>query len=139
MATNNVNYNKSNFQTDIRRKQAMFNRFKRRYHASNDPTERRFLKCEATRLVTELRTWSRKWQNWGWSNYNWITKNYTVTNFTAATTTCGRRPTTWKNPTNRTWNCNKTTRSYTSRATTRRPTARTNTRTYAARKSYVAW
>ncbi|HVP10048.1 MAG TPA: hypothetical protein VMV94_02555 [Phycisphaerae bacterium] len=138
MATYNVNYNKANFQTDIRRKQAMYNRFKRRYHASNDPTERRFLKCEATRLVTELRTWSRKWQNWGWGSYNWITKNYTVTNFT--TTTGGRRVTTWKSPTNRSYNYHKNTpRCYTSRTTTRRPTSRTHTRTYAARKSYLAW
>jgi hypothetical protein len=138
MATNNVNYNKANFQTDIKRKQAMFNRFKRRYHASTNMTERRFLKCEATRLVTELRTYCKKWQNYGWTKYNWITKNYTVTNFTA--TTCARRPNTWKTPTNRTTSYNKNTpRSYASRTTTRRPTTRTNTRTYAARKTYLAW
>ena len=138
MATNNVNYNKVTFQTDIRRKQAMFNRFKRRYHASTNPTERRFLKCEATRLVTELRTYCKKWQNYGWGKYNWITKNYTVTNFTA--TTCVRRPNTWKTPTNRTGNYNRTnTRCCSGRTTTRRPTSRTNTRTYAARKTYLAW
>jgi hypothetical protein len=137
-----MTYNKANFQTDIKRRQAMYNRFKRRYHASTNPNERRFLKAEATRMVTELRQWCRKWQNCGWTNYNWITKNYTVTNFTSGQCAT-RRTTTWRNATNRSTTCNynkNTPRSYSSRSYTRRPNSRTNrTTTYAGRKNYIAW
>lgn len=140
MTTHNFTYNKTNYQTNIKRWQGLYNRFKRRYHTSTNTTERRFLKTEATRVCNELRSWSKKWQTWGWGNYNWITKNFTMTHFTAGPTTC-RRTTTWKSPTNRTSNYHKTTpRTYGSRTTYgRRGATRTNTRSFAARKNYLAW
>jgi hypothetical protein len=135
--TNNTNFNKANWQTNIKRMQGMFNRFRRRYHATNNATERRFLKAEATRMVTELRQWSKKWQNYGWSNYTWITRNYTVTCFT--TPTNYRRPTTCKSLTNRTYGYNKNTRTCGTRTYGRHTTNRGATRSYAARKTYTAW
>lgn len=137
MTTYNMSYNKANWQTNIKRMQAMFNRFRRRYHATNNATERRFLKAEATRMVSELRMWSKKWQNYGWSNNTWITRNYTVTCFT--TPMNYRRPTACKNLTNRTYNYHKTTRPYGTRTYGRRTTTRSGTRSYAARKTYSAW
>ena len=136
MTTYNTNYNKATWQTNIKRMQGMFNRFRRRYHATNNTTERRFLKAEATRMVTKLRQWSKKWQNFGWSNYTWITRNFTVTYFT--TPTNYRRPTGCKSPTNRTYGYNKNTRTCGTR-TYGRHTNRGNTRSYAARKTYSAW
>jgi hypothetical protein len=130
-------YTKVNFQADIKRKQALYNRFKKRYWASNNTTEKRFLKTEAGRLVTELRQWSKKWQNWGFGGHMWITKNYTMTYF--GTRPAGyRKVTARKNPTNRTYG-RKTTRSYSSR-TTRRPRSSYRTRrSSAARRTYSAW
>ncbi len=143
----NGNITKASFTADIKRKQSLYNRFKRRYHVSNNSAEKKFLKNEATRLVTELRQWSKKWQTWGFGGYNWITKDFTVTNFNnykgyksyrkpvAARTTGGTR----KSPTTKSYG-RKSTRSTARRTTNRSNVRRTSrTRSYAARKNYSAW
>ena len=121
------NYTKANFQTDIKRKQAMFNRFKRRFKTCKNPTEKRFLKTEATRVVGELKQCCKRWQTWGFGGYTWIIKNYTVTSFTA-----GVRPTAYKSTTGRTY-AHKTTRT-----SAKWPKSRTHVRS-ATRKNYSAW
>ena len=132
MYYNTGNYTKTSCQADITRKQAMWNRFKRRYWASDNPTERRFLKNEATRVANELKQWSKRWQNWGFGHYAWITKNYSISYFTQPKTYAARKSSPYKSPTRKT---------YARRTTSRRPKSRTTsrTRTSAARKSYVAW
>ncbi len=141
MTYKNVSYSKASFQADIKRKQALFNRFKRRYHATNNTTERKFLKNEATRVVNELRQWCKRWQNWGFGGWGWITKNYTVTDFTCYTKpTC--QTTNYKSPTTRTYG-RSTTRNYNygNRTGSRRTSNRRSysTRSSAARRTYSAW
>jgi len=135
------NYSKTSFQADIKRKQASFNRFKRRYRASNNPTEKRFLKNEATKVVTELRQWSKKWQNWGFGGYTWITKNFTVTYFTAANTTGARKTVSHKSPTCKTYGKKKTGRSYSNRknSTYSRTGSHSRTRSSGTRRNYTSW
>ena len=138
MNYSNHNYSKTTFQADIKRKQAMFSRFRRRYNMTTDVQERRWLKTEATRVAGELQTWSKRWQNWNYGPFNWITRNFTVSYFTGANTTNTRRTTTRKTVTPRTYG-RKTT--YSNCSTSYRPrTTRTNrTRTQANRSTYVAW
>lgn len=139
---------KASFTADIKRKQALYNRFKRRYHSTNNAAEKKFIKVEATRLVTELRQWCKKWQNWGFGGYNWIVKDYNVTSFNnykgyksyskpvAARTTS--RTSARKSPTTKSY-ARKNTRT-TARNTNRSNVRRTSrTRSNAARKSYSAW
>lgn len=133
--TNNTNYNsfnKTTFQADIKRKQALFNRFRRRFNTTTDIQERRFLKTEATRIAQELQVWSKRWQNFGFGNYNWITRNFTTANFTGGNTTTTRKNTTTR-ATNRTTNNNNFT---TNRTTRTRGTSRTRATT---RANYCAW
>ncbi|MBN2559688.1 MAG: hypothetical protein JXQ75_01995 [Phycisphaerae bacterium] len=136
MVNNKGNYTKTNFQADIKRKQALWNRFKRRYYASNSPTERQWLKNEANRISTELKQWSKRWQSWGYGGNSWITKNYTPTYFNSFTSATGRKTTYRKSPSRKTYGHRTT-----SGSTTYRTKAhRTNqTRSSAARKNYVAW
>ena len=138
MNYNNNNYSKTTFQADIKRKQAMFSRFRRRYNMTTDVQERRWLKTEATRVAGELQVWSKRWQNWNYGPFNWITRNFTVSYFTGVNTTNTRRTTTRKTVTPRTYG-RKTT--YSNCSTSYRPrTTRTNrTRTQANRSTYVAW
>ncbi len=142
------NYSKVSFQADIKRKQASFNRFKRRYKASKNLTEKRFLKSEATRFVTELRQASKKWQTWGFGGHTWITKNYTVTYFTAAKTNMTgarkntvRKTTARKSPTCKTYGKRTTSRSYSSRkpATRSRASSSSRTRSSGTRRNYTSW
>ncbi|MFH1417050.1 MAG: hypothetical protein ABII12_02015 [Planctomycetota bacterium] len=137
--TKHGNYSKVSFQADIKRRQAAFNRFKRRYQASKNPTERRFLKNEATKVVTELRQWSKKWQTWGFGGNTWITKNFTVTYFT--TTTGARKTSAYKSPTCKTYGKKNTGRSYSSRkgSTGMRTNSQSRTRTSGTRRNYTAW
>jgi hypothetical protein len=126
MMSNNCNYNKVNCKTDIKRKQAMFNRFKRRYKSSKNPTEKKFLKTEATRVATDLKQWSKRWNTWGFGACSWITKTYSVSNFTCSRTSMRKSPTcksTWK------------------RTTSGRPKSGSSarTRTTGAHRSYSAW
>ncbi len=139
MTVKKCNYTKTNFQADIKRKQAMFNRFKRRWKSSDNPTERKFLKCEATRVSTDLKQCCKRWQTWGFGGYTWITKNYNVTNFTGAKRPVARKTTYGKSPTRKTYG-RKTTRSY-GRSSTSGSKSRTghHTRTSVKRRSYSAW
>lgn len=126
MTSNKCNYNKVNCKTDIKRKQAMFNRFKRRYSCSNNLTEKKFLKTEASRVATDLKQWSKRWNKWGFGACTWITKTYSVSKFTCSRTSTRKSPTcksSWK------------------RTSSGRPKNRTSsyTRTTGARKSYSAW
>ncbi len=136
MNFNKGNYNKTTFQADIKRKQAMFNRFKKRFYATTDPVERRFLKNEAYRVANELQQWARRWQNWNFGPCNWITKNYTTTCFTNRTTTCR---TNRKVTTGRTYGRTTTYGNYGNR-TNRTPRTRTTNRTRnTTRATYTAW
>lgn len=138
MTYNNRSYSKTTFQADIKRKQAMFNRFRRRFNTTNDPQERRWLKTEATRIAYELQTWSKRWQNWKYGPFNWITRNFTISYFTGGTTTNYRRTTNRKS-TPRTYG-RKTTGTSSYRTTCRPRTSRTNrTRSQAYRSTFVAW
>jgi len=127
MYYNKGNYTKVSCRTDIKKKQAMWNRFRRRYFASDNPTERRFLKTEANRVSTELKQWSKRWQNWGFGGHTWITKNFNNTYFTSSRTTGARKTSSHKSSTNKSYG--------------KRPKNRTThrTKTYAARRSYSAW
>ena len=138
MNFNNCNYNKATFQADIKRKQAMFNRMRRRYNCTNDTQERRWLKTEATRIITELQTYRRRWTNWNFGPCNWITKNYTTTYFTCAAYPTTRRNITRKTTINRT--CAR--KSYSNYGTTYRSSRihrPSRTRTHAHRSTYTAW
>ena len=133
--TNNTN-NKTTFTKTIKTKQAMFNRFKRRFNATTNPTEKRFLKTECTRLCNELKTCAKTWTNSGYGNCNWITRGFSTSTFTSTKTgarkTRGSRKTTTKAS-------NRTTR----RSPGNRPTSsrRTTSRRNSNRRttSYVAW
>jgi hypothetical protein len=139
---NNANYSKASFQADIKRKQAMFNRFKKRYCATTNPTERRWLKNEAMRVATELHTCSKRWQTWGYGANTWITRNFTMTRFNyGATTRQARRTTTRSNVTNRTYNTRTTGNYWNQPTTNRRPRTQrtTRARTTCGRGTYAAW
>jgi hypothetical protein len=141
MAYNNANYSKTTFQADIKRKQAMFNRFKKRYTMTTNPTERRWIKTEATRVAIELNTCAKRWATWGYGPNNWIIRNYTMTCFTYGNTPTTRRTTARPNMTNRTCNTRTTTNYWNRPTTNRRPRTRrtTRTRTTGARTTYCAW
>jgi hypothetical protein len=128
-----VNYTKATCKTDIKKKQAMWSRFRRRFCASKNPTEKRFLKNEATRVSGELKQWGKRWQNWGFGPCTWITKNYAVSCFTGSKTNAGRKTVAGRCSTR------KTTSSYASGYSVRRPKAKSKYHTSAARKSYSAW
>lgn len=142
MTYNNVNYSKTTFQADIKRKQAMFNRFNKRYFATTNPIERRWLKNEATRVANELHVYSKRWQNWGYGTTTWITRNYTMTRFNfAGTPGQTRRTTNRTNVTGRNFNTRTTGDNWNHPTTNRRPGTRrtTRARTTCGRGSYVAW
>lgn len=128
MGYNIGNISKATFQRTIKSKQSLFNRMKRRYKVSNDPSEKRFLKTEAGRLCTELKQCCTQWKNCGFGACTWVTKNFTVTNFCAVRTNSRKR------------NVRRTTTSNTRRTTSRRPKSRTSSqKRTTARRSYVAW
>jgi len=146
MGMNYGNITKASFQADIKRKQSFFNRCKRRFKVAKTPGEKQFLKGEATRIVTELKQCSKKWQNFGFGGCMWITKNFTVTNFNAARSGIGRKNTTGKNKTRKTFGSKASGRkgvgrSFGKRTTTSRSKCRTGSRTRsnASRRTYVAW
>ncbi len=126
MGFNVGNISKATFQRTIKCKQSLFNRMKRRYKVSKDPSEKRFLKAEAGKLCTELKQCVKQWNNCGFGGCAWVTKGFTVTNF------CANKPASRKTNSRRT---------SARRTTSRRPKARTTSRkrTSARRTSYVAW
>ncbi len=147
MGMNYGNVTKASFQADIKRKQAFYGRCKRRFKVAHTPTERKWLKAEATRVCTELKQCCKKWKTFGFGGWTWITKNYTVTNFNAARTGLKAKPKTASCKTSsRTTASRKTTarksntRSYAKRSTVRSKARTGNkTRSNAARRSYSAW
>lgn len=145
MGMNYGNVSKTSFQADIKRKQQLFNRFKRRFKVANTPGERQFLKAEASRIVSELKQCNKKWKTWGFGACMWITKNFTVSNFTAGRTSSTRKTTNRKSSARRTSarksSARRTMGSRTRRSNTSRAKVRSNSRTRssASRRSYAAW
>ena len=147
--TNYGNITKSAYQADIKRKQAFFNRCKRRYVVASTPAERQFLKTEATRICGELKNCCKVWKNCGWGTFAWITRGYTTTTFNNVKPmnrkTNNTRSTFGNMTMNRTTtssrNNNNTNRTYGRRTTTTRPSVRSNnrTRSNATRTTFVAW
>lgn len=126
------NSSKTVFQKQIKQKQALFNRFKKRYSVAHNPSERSFLKTEAVRIASELRQCSRQWTNCGFGGCTWITKNYKPSSFTGGTVS--RRVSSR--------NSYRTTNGRTSRGTRsnrRSSSASRSHRSSSARRSYVAW
>jgi hypothetical protein len=131
------NITKASFTADIRKKQAFFNRCKRRFKVATTAGEKQFLKSEANRICNELKTCCKTWKSCGFGiKTNWIVKGFTPTNFKSIT---GARP-----------NWRKNTRSSARKTSVRGYGRRTNstrsksygsnrTRTSARRMTYVAW
>jgi len=149
--TNFGNITKATYQQDIKRKQAFFNRCKRRYCVAGTPAERQFLKSEATRICTELKQCCKVWKNNNWGTFSWITRGFTTNCFNnVKPTTRHNTPTTRNTFGGRTSNTptgsrtnNGTTRTYGRRTTTTRPTMKSNNRTRTnnnvSRMSYMGW
>jgi hypothetical protein len=141
MSHNKANYSKTNCKTDIKKKQAMWSRLRRRFCASKNPTEKRFLKTEAVRVSTELKQWGKRWQNWGFGTCSWITKNFSVACFTGSKTNVGCKTVSSKCSTRKTYGRKTSYNATSSRYSVGRPKSRSTnrTRSSAARKSYSAW
>lgn len=139
MGMNFGNITKVSFQTDIKRKQALFNRCKRRFKVATTAGERQFLKGEASRIVSELKQCSKKWKNFGFGAFTWITKNYTVTKFAAGSPSATRKATARKCSAGRTTGHRIGIGSSAKRSGSTRPKARTRSQSKASRRTYVAW
>ncbi len=143
MGMNFGNITKASFQTDIKRKQAFFNRCKRRFKVANTPGEKVFLKGEASKIVTELKQCSKKWKNFGFGGFSWITKSFTVTNFNAVRSGAARKSTTHSNSTRKTFGSRTSARKGVGRNSSTRRTAGSSsgsrTRSNVSRRTYVAW
>jgi len=124
------NTSKTVIQKQIKQKQALFNRFKKRYNVTSNPSERSFLKTEAVRISGELKQCSRQWVNCGFGGTTWITKNYSTSNFNSNST--GRR-------TSSRSSYRSMSRSSRGNRNTRRTTSSRTHRSSSARRSYVAW
>lgn len=141
--TNHGNITKATYQADIKRKQAFFNRCKRRYAVAATPAERQFLKTEATRICNELKSCCKVWKNCGWGTFAWITRGYTTSVFNSIKVKNTTRSMFGTNMTNRTTTSSRRTgnRSYAKRNTWGRTNSSRNngTRSNAARTSFIAW
>ncbi len=84
MAMNTGNFTKANFQADIKRKQAFFNRCMRRFKVANTVGEKNFLKNEAKRICTELKTCQKKWTSCKFGAAAWICKGFNMVTFNSA-------------------------------------------------------
>lgn len=138
MGMNFGNITKASFQTDIKRKQAFFNRCKRRFKVANTPGEKQFLKGEAGKIVTELKQCCKKWKNFGFGACTWITKSFTVTNFNAVRSGAGRKNSTRKTIGSRISGRKGVGRSSSSRRTVGSRSG-SRTRSNMSRRTYVAW
>ncbi len=139
--TNYGNITKSTYQADIKRKQAFFNRCKRRFVVANSPAERQFLKSEATRICTELKQCCKVWKNNNWGSFGWITKGFTVQNFNMVKGGTRKTMNTRNSFGTRTTTSSRRTtggRTYAKRTSWGR-TNGTGTRSNASRMNYVAW
>ncbi len=130
MGSNVKNISKSAFRSHITRAQSQFKRFKRRFNASKNPVEKRFLKTEAGQVCKELKQFSKQWKNCGFGACTWITRSFSTSSFgsTAGGKTGARR---------------YGRKSYAKRSYGRRSyRGRTSARRYArnrTRRSYIAW
>ena len=136
MGMNYGNITKATFKADIKRKQAFFNRCKRRFKVAITPGEKQFLKAEVGRIVTELKQCGKKWQNFGFGTFGWITKNFTVTNFNTVRTHCISKSAVCKTGYGKSSIRGVSKRSMGTRSKSR---VNNNTRSKAVRRSYVAW
>lgn len=122
-----TNSNKTAFRSLVNGKQAFFKRLVRRYNASQNPSERTFLKAEAARVITQLRTCAAQWKKNHFGNATWITRGYQMNCLTTRNHRSRRNHST-----------RRTTRS-TSRSR-RSPVARHRRSNRSTRtRSYVAW
>jgi len=129
------NITKATYQADIKRKQSFFNRCARRCKAAKTVAEKTFLKNEAKRICTELKSCSKNWKKFGFGGSAWITKSFTMSKFNnVAGSLTGARKTSSRSSARRTSRTRSSVRRGTSRST-----ARNRTRSTAARRSYVAW
>jgi hypothetical protein len=81
----NPSTNKTAFRTLITRKQQLFKRLKSRYCKTGDPSERRFLKAEAGRVIGDLRTCASQWKKNMFGGNNWVTNGYSIGQFSGGT------------------------------------------------------
>ena len=65
-----ANMTKAGFQMEIKKKQGLFNRFKKRFNVAKTTGEKQFLKAEACRIVNELKQCCKTWKNCGWGTCN---------------------------------------------------------------------
>jgi hypothetical protein len=132
---------KSAFKAQIVRKQAMFNRLKKRFKACNTPTQRRQYKTQAASVCKALVKMARRWKKNGFGGNKWITRNYKISNFTSGTSTrkprrsYGRKNTARKSYARKSRRSTFAKRSRASRSWSRRRTTRSRN----TRRSYVAW
>ncbi len=127
------NITKATFRADIKRKQQLFNRIKRRYIVANNAAERQFLRAEANRIVSDLKQCNKKWKTWGFGSCGWITRNFTVASFAGGSRTIGR-----KGASRRT-NGRRNGRSMIKRSGMTRTRSRSRTRSSASRRTYFVW
>ncbi len=124
---NKTNATKKAFRTRVSRMKNMFKRFKKRFASATNPTEKRFCRTEANKIVKQLKTFAKQYRKFGFGASSWITKNFNMTTFTKGTTgkttkrTYGRRTNKTYARKTRTWSRSRTNRSN------------------KARKSYAAW
>ncbi len=127
---NKTNATKKAFRTRVSRMKNMFKRFKKRFASATNPTEKRFCRTEANKIVKQLKTFSKQYRKFGFGASSWITKNFNMTTFTKGTTGKTTKRT-YAKRTNKTYA--RKTRTWSSSRSNR--TNRSNK----ARKSYVAW
>ncbi len=127
------NITKANYQADIKRKQAFFNRCVRRFKLANTTGEKTFLKNEAKRICAELKTCSKNWKSFGFGGTTWITKNFNMVPF--GKTTVSKSPA--RRPAARRMNKSRSSVRRTSTGSKARTGSRTRTNT--TNRTFIAW
>jgi hypothetical protein len=130
--------NKATMRTRIVAKHNLFKRFKKRFVNTVNPTEKRFCKTEATRVVKELKAFAKQWKKFGFGKTGWITKGYIVSVFgtVGVARKNNRKNTVRKNSrTGRKTYARKSWSKTTARKTRRSNAKRTTNRTWSTRKT----
>ena len=128
------NTTKASFRAQVSRKQRMFKRFKKRYANCSNPSEKRFIKSEAARVVKQIKTMAKQAKRVGFKTTSWVSKNYNMTSFASGSTRTSRG--TRRNTSRR--HARRTTRTRARRTrnwSSRRRTSRSNH----GHRVYVAW
>ena len=133
MGFNMKNFNKTAFRTQITRKQNQFKRFVRRFKASRNPVEKRFLKTEGTAICNELKVFAKQWKNFGFGTSVWVTRNCTTAAFSK--TVRSSRRTGRTSPTRRNARKSHARRSYARKGYGKKRYGRKNTRRSHVRSS----